>query len=55
MDYGETKLAQGLGALLGRYLDRLVTEGTNLKKCNFIVILGGRDGQPIALVPNYII
>lgn len=52
VDYGETKLAEGLGNLLGRYVDRLVTGAAGVKKCNFIVILGGRDGQPFALVLN---
>lgn len=45
VDYGETKLAQGLGSLLGKYMDTLATAGTSVKKCNFIVILGGRDGK----------
>ena len=53
VDYGETKLAEGLGHLLGRYVDRLVTGGASVKKCNFIVILGGRDGQSFGLVPDY--
>lgn len=49
VDYGETKLAEGLGSLLGRYLDTLVTADTSVKKCNFIVILGGRDGESFGL------
>ena len=45
VDYGETKLAEGLENLLGKYVDTLVTGGTSIKKCNFIVVLGGRDGE----------
>lgn len=45
VDYGETKLAQGLEILLEEYMDILATAGTSIKKCDFIVILGGRDGE----------
>ena len=45
VDYGETKLAQGLEVLLEEYMDILAIAGTNVKKCDFIVILGGRDGE----------
>jgi len=51
-DYGETTLARGLESLLGKYMNTLVTAGTTVKKCNFIVILGGRDGEPPGLVSN---
>lgn len=49
VDYGEIKLANGLENLLGKYVDTLAKAaagGTTVKKCNFIVILGGRDGEP---------
>jgi len=49
-DYGETKLAEGLGNLLGRYMDKLATADMSVKKCNFIVILGGRDGESLGLL-----
>lgn len=52
VDYGETKLAKGLEILLGKYMNRLVTANTNTKKCDFIVILGGRDGKSFGLVSN---
>ena len=31
------------------YTSRLVRLGTNVRKCNFIVILGGRDGESFLL------
>jgi len=49
VDYGETKLAEGLGNLLGKYMDKLATGDASVKKCNFIVILGGRDGESFGL------
>lgn len=52
VDYGETTLAGGLETLLWKYMNKLVTAGKHAKKCNFIVILGGRDGEPSSLVPN---
>jgi len=55
VDYGETKLAEGLENLLGRYVDRLVTRGTGVKKCNFIVILGGRDERELEDVENVLV
>ena len=48
VDYGETKLAEGLENLLGKYMDT----DTSIKKCNFIVILGGRDGESFGLASN---
>ena len=51
IDYGETKLAEGLGNLLGKYMDKLAIGDANVKKCNFIVILGGRDGESFGQVP----
>jgi len=45
VDYGEIKLAEGLGNLLGKYVDKLAIGDASVKKCNFIVILGGRDGE----------
>ena len=50
VDYGETKLAEGLGTLLGRYMDKLARADTSVKKCNFIVILGGRDGESLGFL-----
>ena len=47
VDYGETKLSEGLENLLGKYMDTLAT--ADVKKCNFIVILGGRDGKLLCL------
>lgn len=52
VDYGETKLAEGLENLLGKYMDTLVTADTSIKKCNFIVILGGRDGKLYGFDPE---
>ena len=52
VDYGETKLAEGLKNLLGKYMDALVAGDPNIKKRNFIVILGGRDGKSSGLVSN---
>lgn len=52
VDYGETTLAAGLEILLGKYMNALVAVGKNVKKCNFIVILGGRDGEPPGPVSN---
>lgn len=52
VDYGETKLADGLENLLGKYMDTLVTVDTSVKKCNFIVILGGRDGESLSFVSD---
>jgi len=49
VDYGEIKLAEGLGNLLGKYMDKLATGDASVKKCNFIVILGGRDGESFDL------
>ena len=51
VDYGEIKLAEGLGNLLGKYVDKLATgSDVSVKKCNFIVILGGRDGESFGLL-----
>jgi hypothetical protein len=52
VDYGETKLAEGLENLLGKYMDALATADTSIKKCDFIVILGGRDGESFGLASN---
>jgi len=56
VDYGETKLAEGLGALLWRYVDMLATGvETSVKKCNFIVILGGRDERELEEVEKVLV
>jgi len=53
IDYGETKLSEGLENLLGKYLDRLATG--DVKKCNFIVILGGRDERELEDVERVLV
>jgi hypothetical protein len=50
VDYGEIKLAEGLENLLGKYMNALLARDPNVKKRNFIVILGGRDGRSSGLV-----
>lgn len=52
VDYGEIKLAEGLERLLGKYMDTLVTADTSVKKCDFIVVLGGRDGESLGFVSD---
>ncbi|KAF9792534.1 hypothetical protein BJ322DRAFT_54993 [Thelephora terrestris] len=55
VDYGETKLAEGLENLLGSYMDRLAKGGASVKKRNFIVILGGRDERELGDVEKVLV